>query len=197
MFRDASAFNSSFKAKARLGEHVWSPACGWKKHLLRKKLPTGSGAGSRPGVLTEPRLLPNDKAGGDCADLRFPIGSSHKLLHLPRRMQGIEPRVQSNPAQQWESGEKYRPIVMGPWYIIQHPVLCTLGPPIPSPCSVPHSFEGMAGISPWAGTALLTLVLSLIAERRKSLGDHHPPLSRSAWLFPRLTPADQHRPFWA
>jgi len=52
-----------------------------------------------------------------------------------------------------------------------------LGPPIPPPCSVAHSLEGRAGISPRAGTALLTLVLSLTAERRKPLGDRQPPLS--------------------
>lgn len=151
---------------------------------------TGSREGSGPRDPTKPRLQPKHKAGGDCVGLSFSTGSSDKLSSFPRRMRGVEPRDQLNPAQQWESGEKYRPVAVGPWYVTQHPVPCTLGPPIPSPCSAPHSFKGMAEISPRAGTALLTVVLSLTAERKKPPDDQQPPLS---WSVPQGREDALHR----
>ena len=65
-FPNASAFSSSFKAKARLGEHAWAPARGWKKPLLCKWLPTGSGEGSGSGVLNEPGCIHTTRLGRWC-----------------------------------------------------------------------------------------------------------------------------------
>lgn len=145
------------------------------------------GRGAEPG---SPRALaasePRD--GGTLCGSQFPHWKLKQAFPSSQRTQRDKSRVRSSPAQQWESGEKCKPIAVGPWSVIQQPVLCTSGPP------VPPSPEGTAGISPRARTALLPLVLSLTAGRGKSL-DYRPP-SCPARLFPRLTPADQHRPFW-
>lgn len=119
----------------------------------------------------------------------FAMGSSDKLLHLSKELiQGSSWTL----SKQQESVEKYRSVVVGPWYIIHQPTLCIQGPPIPSLCFVPYSFDSMAL---W----YLSKRLSFSNSRKEKASGvpASPTPSWSVCLVNRLTLADQHWPFWA